>query len=300
VYFLWGVYNYGGIDLYDAYGRALALADRAIALDSTLAEAYAARGFTLTFVWAPTDQILADFQRALRLRPSAANVHQWYAQILSREGRHAEAISEMEQAVALDPLAPGVRTGYASVAFAARRYDVAERQAARAAALEPSLTYAYGLQAIGRLLSGHAESCLAVNLGPYVGPRAMCLHALGRVREAAQLADSLRAAISTGAAVDSTFSPVLATRGLAEYFAWIGRVEESVAWMRRGFALSPLGEDFRLVASGVYDKVRADPRFQASLERARIFTYERVQRVRRSFAHQVAGATRERPGMIDR
>jgi hypothetical protein len=187
--------------------------------------------------------------------------------------------------------------GYAPAAFAARRYEVAERQAARAATLEPGLALAYARQAIGRLLSGHADSCLALSLGPYVGARAMCLHALGRVREAAQLADSLRGAIASGAAVDSTFSPVAAARGLAEYFAWTGRVEESVAWMKRAFALSPLGEDFRLVASGVYDRVRADPRFQANLERARGSTYERVQRARRSFAHQVSGPTRERPGM---
>jgi TolB-like protein/tetratricopeptide (TPR) repeat protein len=296
LYAVWPAYDYSGIDLYDAYGRALALADRAIALDSTLAEGYTVRGYVLTLVSGPTDQIRTDFHQALELRPSSANVHQWYAQFLSREGRHGEAISEMERAVSLDPLAPGVRTGYASVALAARRYDVAEREASRAAAFEPSLMVARGQQAIGRLLSGHADSCLALSLGPYVGRRAMCLHSLGRDREAAQLADSLRLATSRGRAPDPTFGPAIARRNLAEYFAWNGRVEESVTWMERAFAVSPLGNDFRLSASGLYDKVRADPRFQASLERAQSRAHGRVERARRSFAEQLSGVPpRTRP-----
>jgi hypothetical protein len=158
----------------------------------------------------------------------------------------------MEHAVSLDPLAPGVRTGYASIAFAARRYDMAERQASLAAAFEPSLMFARAQQAIARLLTGQAERCVELKLGPYVGVRAMCLHSMGRVREAAQLADSLRAAISRGGAVDSTFGPAIAPRTLTEYFAWIGRAEESVEWIERAFAVSPIGEDPRLSASGIY------------------------------------------------
>jgi tetratricopeptide (TPR) repeat protein len=291
LYALWPVYDYSGIDLYDAYGRALALADRAIALDSTLAEGYTARGYVLTLAGVPSDQIGGDFQHALELRPSSANVHQWYAQFLSREGRHDEAIAEMERAVSLDPLAPGVRTGYASIAFAARRYDIAEREASRAAGFEPSLMVAHAQQALGRLLSGHADRCLALSLGPYAGRRAMCLHSLGRDREAAQLADSLRLSTSRGEAPDSTFGPAIARRNLAEYFAWNGRVEESMTWIERTFAVSPLGEDFRLSASGLYDKVRADPRFQASLQRARSRALERVERARRGFAEQLRGVT---------
>ena len=295
VYGLWPIFDYSGIDLYDAYGRSLALADRAIALDSTLAEGYTARGYTFTLAGGPSDQVAADFRQALELRPSSANVHQWYAQFLSRQGRHDKAISEMERAVSLDPLAPGVRMGYASIAFAARRYDVAERQASLAAAFEPNLMFARAQQAIGRLLTGHADRCIALELGPYVGIRAMCLHSLGRVQEAAQLVDSLRDAISRGTAVDSTFGPAISLRTLAEYFAWTGSAEESVAWIERTFAASPLGEDFRLGASGIYDKVRADPRFQPSLERARIRAHERVERARRVFAAQLRGVTAKAP-----
>ena len=280
VYPLWVFYAYPGIDLYEAEGRAVAMADRAIALDADLAEAYAARGRAMTSAWAPAEGIAADFKRALELRPNSPDVHQWYANFLSREGRHDEGLAEAERAVALDPLAPGVRIAFSFVALGARRYDVAAREAARALALEPGLMRAREHQALGDLLSGSADRCAGLSLGPYVGVRALCLHSLGRVLEAARIVDSLRAAFTAGTVADSNFSPVIAARGIAEYYAWTGNVEESLAWLERAYASSPEGEDFRVIASGLYDQVRNDPRFQAGLQQARTRIYHRVQRVR--------------------
>jgi hypothetical protein len=157
---------------------------------------------------------------------------------------------------------------------------VAAREAARAAALEPSLMLAREHQALGDLLSGSADRCARLSLGPYAGVRALCLHSLGRVREAAQIADSLRAAFRAGAVGDSVFSPAITARGVAEYYAWTGSAEESLAWLGRAYALSPEGEDFRVIASGLYDKVRDDPRFKAGLQQARTQIYDRVRRAR--------------------
>ncbi len=280
VYLLWVIYNYRGIDFYEADGRALAMADRAIALDSNLAEAYAARAFTMTPAWAPADGISADFKRALELRPNSAEVHQWYGQFLSRQGRYDEGLAEAERAVALDPLAPGTHIAVSVEALAARHYDVAAQEAARAVVLEPSLMHARQLQALGNLLSGHAERCATLHLGPYVGVRAMCLHSLGRAREAARIADSLRAAVAVGTVGDSSFSPVIAARGLAEYSAWTANAEESLAWLERAYAISPIGELYMVIDSGIYDKVRNNLRFKAGLDRARTHIYDRVRRAR--------------------
>ena len=82
-------------------------------------------------------------------------------------------------------------------------------------------------------------------------------------------------------ACTSSFSSVLAARGLAEYYAWTGNAEESLTWLERAYAVSPVGEDFQVIASVLYDKVRNDPRFQAGLQRVRTEIYDRVQRARR-------------------
>ena len=45
----------------------------------------------------------------------------------------------------------------------------------------------------------------------------------------------------------------------------------------RAYALSPEGENFQVIDSGLYDKVRNDPRFQAELQRIRTQVYNRVR-----------------------
>jgi serine/threonine protein kinase/tetratricopeptide (TPR) repeat protein len=282
VYVLMGFYGYPGVDFYAAYGRAWWLADRAIALDPALAEGHAVRGVLMALAWGPAEGIAADFSRALTLRPNSPDVHLYYAPFLSRQDRHEEALAVARRADALDPLAPGPKIGLAYSGLAARRLDVVVQEAARAAALEPGLMRPRAFQALGDLLSGHPERCLTQELGPYVGVRALCLYSTGNVREAALLADSLGAAFTAMAAGNSTYSPVLVARSLAQYYAWIGDVEESLAWLERAYALSPVGEDFIVIASAIYDRVRADPRFQAGLQRLHVQIYDRVRSARRA------------------
>ena len=278
VYTIWSIYAYRGMDFYAGYGRAIALANHAIALDSNLAEAYAARAYAMTRSWGPAEQISVDFRRALELRPSSGDVHAWYARFLSRQGRHEEAVAEGEQAVSLDPLAPGHRVTLSIDAILARRYDLAEQEAARAVALEPNLKLPRAFQGVADLLSGNPTRCATLSLGPYVGVRAMCLHSLGRVQEAARIVDSLHAAFTERTAGDSIFSPVLVARALAEYYAWTGDAHESLAWLERAYDLSPDGELSTMVASGIYDNVRKDPQFRSGVERLHAQIYDRVRR----------------------
>ena len=42
--------------------------------------------------------------------------------------------------------------------------------------------------------------------------------------------------------------------------------------------LSPVRGEFHFIASGIYDKVRNDPRFKTGLQRARSQIYDRVGR----------------------
>ncbi len=280
-YTVWIIYGYGGIDLYEAAGRALAMADRAIALDTTVAEAYDARGFTLTFAWAPPAPLAVDFQRALALEPNSANAHQWYSVLLARQGRSEDALTEAQRAVALDPLAPGVRIAVARAAIAARRYELVEEAAGQALTLEPGLVRAQWYLAIADLLSGNASRCATRTLGPYGALRALCLQSLGRGQEASRIADSLSGVFAAGTAGDSIFSAAITARGLAEYHAWAGNAAECLTWLERAYALSPDGEDFAAIASGLYDKVKDDPQFRTGLERIRAQMYARVQHERR-------------------
>jgi serine/threonine-protein kinase len=281
VYVLMGFYAYPGVDYYEAYGRAWRLADRAIALDPELAEGYAVRGILLTLAWGPAEPIAADFARALELRPNSPDVHLWYGPFLSRENRHEEALAAARQAIDLNPLAPGPNIGLAHVGIAARRPDVVVQATTRAMALEPGLMRPRSFRALGDLLSGQAERCLSLDLGPHAGVRGLCLYTQGRIPEAARLADSLGTVFSA-TSQDSSSRAIFIARSLAEYYAWTGAAEESLAWLERAYQLSPVGEDIPVIASAIYDRVRADPRFEAGLSRLNARIYERVESSRRS------------------
>jgi hypothetical protein len=54
---------------------------------------------------------------------------------------------------------------------------------------------------------------------------------------------------------------------LACYHAYRGDVPLTVDALERAFAASPSGLDFRFLDSGLFDKVRGDPRFKSALER---------------------------------
>jgi tetratricopeptide (TPR) repeat protein len=87
--------------------RALAAARRAIALDSTVAQAHAALAHILMHRWQWT-AAEREFRIALALDPDYASAHLWYAVQLMALGRADEAAAEVRRARALDPLSVGV------------------------------------------------------------------------------------------------------------------------------------------------------------------------------------------------
>src|SRR5262249_4157249 len=81
---------------------ALAAINRAVTLDSTLAEAFASRGSLLQAGWRWADAE-TDYKRAVRLDPKYATAHQWYGELLLVNGRLAEARAQLKRATELDP-----------------------------------------------------------------------------------------------------------------------------------------------------------------------------------------------------
>jgi serine/threonine-protein kinase len=247
------------LEPYDRFSTALDLANQALVLDPELAEAYGARSYVSTKAGAPVSGILADFERAVQLRPNSADMRGWYAHILAKSGRHAEALAQAQRAIELDPIAPGRRVGFALDAMAARELELALEEARNALALQPSLTLPHAIAAYSQLLLGRAEDCLEQDLAGTPAVRAACSYTAGRGEESAGSIDSL-AALARDSGPEMS---VIARSGLAEdlaiYFAWIGDSEASLEWHELAFDLSPNGVDFRLYDSGLFDRVRQTP-----------------------------------------
>jgi eukaryotic-like serine/threonine-protein kinase len=88
-----------------ALAAALKSADRAIQLDSTLAEAWASRGVLQVRSWKWSDAE-RDFRRAIALNGRYAPARQWLGEMLLVTGRIGEATRALERAAQLDPSSP--------------------------------------------------------------------------------------------------------------------------------------------------------------------------------------------------
>jgi TolB-like protein/Tfp pilus assembly protein PilF len=96
--------SYGDLTRSDAIARATPHAERAIALDPTLAEAHAATGFLL-YGQRNLEEALTHYERAIQINPNYSIVYNWMGLLLGENlGRYAEGFAEYEMALQLDPL----------------------------------------------------------------------------------------------------------------------------------------------------------------------------------------------------
>jgi TolB-like protein/tetratricopeptide (TPR) repeat protein len=266
------IYGYRSeADPYTELAEALQLAGRAIARDSGAAEAWLARADARSIAFFPEDSVRADLLRARKLMPNSADMAMAYAWALFRAGAADSALVQAGRALERDPLAPGLRHELVALAIGAHRYNIALREVRTTGpggAVDPVSVI---LESYAQLLSGQATRCAARDPGPWVAVRAMCLHQLGRTTEAAALADSL------GRELDQERYQFLHQYAdLAAYYAWRGDAAQSVHWLERAVAHSPMLHRWQL-ASGLFDKVRRTPEFEAGFARARMLADERLR-----------------------
>ena len=130
----------------DGLARSNEHALRALALDPTLPEPYAAfsQGAINTLHRATS---IALARRAIALRPSFATAHQWLGNSLLTSGDLAGSLASMERASALDPRAPVIADNHAFTLLAHGRIADAKARCEQALAYAP--THVACLQYVG-------------------------------------------------------------------------------------------------------------------------------------------------------
>lgn len=128
----------------DSFPQARAAADKAIALDDSLAEAHVSLATVRELYdwdWVGAEQ---EFKHAIELNPNYPTAHQWYGLMLANLGRFPEAEAEVKRAQQLDPLSPIINMAVAEVYTWERHYDQSIEQYKKVIALDPSFSLAYG------------------------------------------------------------------------------------------------------------------------------------------------------------
>lgn len=240
------------------HSRALAAADRAVALDASLADAHASLSLvktTFDWDWSGADRSSLE---AVRLDSNAAMVLESRAIFLSWVGRHDEAISVARHAVELDPVAPQVNTSLERFYFAARRYDDAIVQGQKVLDLEPDyrdahiwLSYAYAKT--GRFEDATGESAIVTGYRQPWWPHAWILAAAGHSGEARELLEQQAPAELSGPPIDAYF--------LAIVLGELGEKDRALAALEQAYH----GRTALMSLSNVdprIDALRDEPRFQ--------------------------------------
>jgi serine/threonine-protein kinase len=124
--------------------KAKAAAEKALELDSSLAEAWAATAavrWWFEWDWSGAEEA---YRRAIELNPNYAMAHDGYAMLLCARGRFDEAIEQCTKATELDPLSLiiGVHAGWPF--YFARDYESATRRFRKALDLDEHFIPAHG------------------------------------------------------------------------------------------------------------------------------------------------------------
>jgi serine/threonine protein kinase/tetratricopeptide (TPR) repeat protein len=117
--------EYGVAPAKEAFPKAKAAAQKALALDPTLAEAHTSLAYCLAFYEWDWHGAEKEYRRALELNPGYATAHQWYGECLTVLGRTDEGIAHLNRACAFDPRSLIIHSIAGWALYNARQYDQA-------------------------------------------------------------------------------------------------------------------------------------------------------------------------------
>ncbi len=144
----------------EAWTAAGSDAEKAVAIDPSLAEAHAALGWVRFFIEWKFAEGLAELSRAQQLSPWNPTANDLMARVVVYLGQFQEAEKLARQAVELDPLAYQARTSLARILFTEGKLDEAEASARKAAELQPAAAGNHRWQVLVAIQRGDGEAAL--------------------------------------------------------------------------------------------------------------------------------------------
>jgi serine/threonine-protein kinase len=252
----------------EAFPRARAAADRALAIDPTDAFALVMRAHVA--LWYEWDFARAEelARRALELAPGFHLAHDGVGFALAAQGRFEEAIAAMQRARALDPLSEFTTYDLAWILILAGRYQQAIRELQPALERHPQVSelhraFGFALFYAGRQHEARAEleRVLELSVGDRWGSTNLvqALAALDERGEARRLVGEIEQR-----APHEPIPPL----GIAIMHHWLGDDDAAVRWLERSIE----ARDYWLVMlrfDPSMSRLRENPRFASLMQRVR-------------------------------
>jgi TolB-like protein len=257
---------YGFLAPVEAFPKAKAAASKAMQIDSTLADAYAALAFSRLYYdwdWPGAERAI---QQALELNPNSPLAHMIYVDFWLVMRRPEEAVREAQRAVELDPLSVNAIGKLALALSCAGEHQRAIEQLRKTIDLDPSFVYPHLTLARVYATCGKtepsieaAQKAVALSGGWSLAKSflANTLAAAGKTDEARKLLEEIKKAPGPD---------YLGLPYTAAVYGLLGDKDEAFAELEKAFEQRLSG----LIAVGFYpwyEPLRSDPRFQNLLRR---------------------------------
>ena len=241
-------------------------AEKAVALDDSLGEAHSALGgvkLLYDWEWMAADR---ELKRAIELNPNNPDAHELSGYVYWVTNRLDAAMAELQTAQHLAPLSPVITWDVAQTLYYQGRYDDAVEMSMKAQelgfdSLQPLFLPAQAYERKGMHAKAIAE-CESVigkygRQPPILAPLGFAYGASGRRREAEAIVNELEASWRR-----HYFSPI----GIALVHTALGKRDRAFFWLTTAVN----ARDPQLIWLRVepqFESLRADPRFQAILDR---------------------------------
>jgi len=257
--------DWGYLPVKDEYAKALAAAERALALDPSLPEAHAAVGWIkANFQW-DWGAANAAYQQAMDLEPGNVTAVYGGAVLALDLGHVQESIALFRRSVEFDPLNPQIYIDFARAYDWSGRVDEAVAAVNKALEIAPGRQYAHVLRGVLHLEQSQPQEALVeMKREPDDGWRlfglALAYHALERNEEAdAALAELI-----------AKYKAVMAFQ-VAQVYAFRGQSDLAFQWLERAYAQRDAGMTF-LKGDPLLKNLKSDPRYAAFLARMHLST----------------------------
>jgi len=262
-YAVLGFYDY--LSPSDAFPRAIVAARRAIELDPSLAEPHATLGYAALYYDWDGARSEEEFRLTIHLSPEYSTGHQWYANLLTAQGRFAEAITEMRRAQELDPLSLIANAALGFVYYHAGQYGAARDQLEHTLVLDPHFELAHlwlgmTLEAMDRPSESlpHLETAVALSDGGAI-QRAALARALALADDEPR-ARALLAELLEGS--EGGYAPAFE---IAKIFQSLGEEKRALEWLERAFSERSHSMVF-LAVDPQFEELRIHPIFARLVE----------------------------------
>jgi serine/threonine-protein kinase len=261
--------DYRAMPVAEGLGRARAEAEKAIALDDSLAEAHTSLAwvhFIYDWDWAAAER---EFRRAIELDPGYASARQWYSWYLTAMGRIREGLAEAERAVELDPASVSIQRSAGWLHYYARTPELGLARVRRALVMNPELHDNHLMLAVllaqaGRVVEARQAITTALDISPDDGHGLQTLAQIelreGRQEEAQAIWERLHEVARRRYVSPTDFTRLALT---------LGRVDDAFEWLERARA-DRRGWLAYLRVEPLVDPIRNDPRFQELLRAMRL------------------------------